>query len=197
MTDLLLTAGVFILALIALIILLRLVQTFLLHRSDAAAPVRQPGNTADAAGVLAAAQAQAEKIVREAHIVTRRTEQDLQHHLAAQTKQATAAAEEQVQEMTAKLAAAVEEHLQGISARLTKHTAALEKELVEIDERERARIRKELVVWEQRRRSALENKINAVLPQLVAEAAGQAIPLEEHEKLVRDALQRAAQEGWK
>lgn len=192
MSDLLLTAIVLLLALLGLVIIIRLVHTVV---RPAPAPVANPSHE-EAAGVLVAAQAQAEKIVREANFITRRVTQDIERTLKEQAGQQAAAADERLQEITQHLEEAMQQHLAGYGGRLAKHATALEQELLKIDERERAKLRKELEAYEQRRINALEGKIADRLPALVAEVAGQAIPLSEHEKLARQALQRAAEAGW-
>ncbi|PIT98091.1 MAG: hypothetical protein COT71_02695 [Candidatus Andersenbacteria bacterium CG10_big_fil_rev_8_21_14_0_10_54_11] len=196
MSDVLLSTFVLLLALLALVVSMRLLRIFLHRRADPPSPAHKPSAAADAVGVVAAAKVQAEKIIRGADLITRRTEQDLKKTLQHQAETAARAAEERLQDMTNMLQKTVEQHLASYTKQLAKHTTAMEDELKRISEKERTRLRKEISAYQQRRVSALEQEIIDSLPGIISRAAGRSIPLVEHEKMVSEALKRASESGW-
>lgn len=200
----LLTLAVFLAALVLVGLFVRLLQVIVSrprtpaggYDADASRPTAGDQVVKEAAALIQSATQQADKIVREANFFSRTTAQKLHERLEAAATQTVQATQEELRELAEHAQQAVERHLAAYTERLVQHTAALERELSALDERERSRLQKELRTYQERRSAALEVRMVEALPELVREAAGRAIPLAEHEKLIREALTRAAQEGW-
>jgi cell division septum initiation protein DivIVA len=162
-----------------------------------------------AAEIISAATEQADRILKETKLFTKSVFQDLEKTLqqsARRAAQQTDAHLSQIVHAFDQHLANVAEQFEGAAVEQLSHIhqelkAAINsnlKHLTNVAQEQERELHSQLADVKRRKTHQLEAQLAEQLPGIVKDAVGHAIPLAEHDKLVREALQRAKDSGlWR
>jgi len=150
----------------------------------------------EAQALIGGAKKQADKILRETNFFTRDVKSTLHKRLEDVTEQIVHDAREQMKDVKDHMQSVAEKHMDKYAEQLGKDLVASSMELDKFREQKRGKIEGEINAYVKNQTAGIEEKMNAQIPAIVREVTGRSIPLLEHEKLVMEALEKAAADGW-